>query len=120
MSRDDDAPVVVAQADDQIIGQMWRELLAHNGIIAMLRTAGPLTGIAEFASPHDLLVARADADRARDLLAAFDEGEDSRAPPHQAQSGITGGRPAGRACPRSSPLRATHDRHPHLESGMDA
>jgi hypothetical protein len=84
MSRDDHGPVVVAQADNEITGQIWRELLANNGITAMLRTAGPLTGIADFASPHDLLVAPADVDRARDLLAAFDEDEDSLPPSHQA------------------------------------
>jgi hypothetical protein len=84
MDRDDDDPMVVAQADNEIIGQMWRELLTQNNIVSMLRTAGPLTGIADFGSPHDLLVARADAERARDLIAAFEQDEDSSALPGQA------------------------------------
>jgi hypothetical protein len=82
MSRYDDGPVVVARAENDFTGQMWCELLENNGIVAMLRVVGPLTGIADFASPHELLVAPADADRARDLLAAFDEDENSLAPPH--------------------------------------
>jgi hypothetical protein len=84
MSRYDDGPVVVARAENEITGQMWCELLANNGIAAMLRIVGPLTGIADFASPHELMVAPADVDRARDLLAAFEEDEDSLPPPHQA------------------------------------
>jgi hypothetical protein len=84
MSRDDDGPVVVARAENQVIGQMWRELLARNDIVAMLRIVGPLTGISDFASPHELLVARADADRARDLIAAFEQDEDALAPPDPA------------------------------------
>ena len=84
MSHYDDGPVVVARAENDIEGQMWCELLEQEGIDAMLRVVGPLGGIADFGSPHELLVAPADVARARDLLAAFDEGEDTLALPDRA------------------------------------
>lgn len=67
--------VRVASAGNQAIGEMWREALVSNGIPAMLRIAGPLTAYASFTSPHDLFVRAADADRAREFLAAFNEDE---------------------------------------------
>ena len=75
MSRRDEPLVKVASAGNQALGEMWREVLANNDIPCLLRIAGPLTGYASFASPHDLYVAAPDAPRARDLLAAFNEDE---------------------------------------------
>jgi hypothetical protein len=75
MSRRDEPLVRVASAGNQALGEMWREVLANNGIPALLRVAGPLTGYATFASAHDLFVAAANAERARELLAAYNEDE---------------------------------------------
>lgn len=76
MSRGD-APVKIASAANQAVGEMWRELLANNGIRATLRPTGPVAYLT-FTNPHDLLVHPADAAAARDLLAAFDEDEADR------------------------------------------
>jgi hypothetical protein len=75
MGRGDETLVRVASAGNQALGEMWREVLANNGIPCLLRIVGPLTGYASFASPHDLFVRAADADRAREFLAAFNEDE---------------------------------------------
>ena len=40
MSHYDGGPVVVARAENDIVGQMWCELLEHDGIDAMLRVVG--------------------------------------------------------------------------------
>jgi hypothetical protein len=67
--------VRVASAPNAAIAEMWKGLLDNEGIPALLRMAGPLTGYVTFASPHDLLVLAADAEAARQLLAAFNEDE---------------------------------------------
>ena len=79
MGRGREEPLVrVASAGNQAIAEMWREMLSNNGIPALVRIGGPLTGYATFASPHDILVLAADLPAARDLLAAYDRdvGED--------------------------------------------
>ena len=73
MTRRGDELVKVASAGNQALGEMWREVLEENGIRCLLRVAGPLLAYATFTSQHDLLVAAPDAERARDLLAAFNE-----------------------------------------------
>jgi hypothetical protein len=74
--REKGAPLVrVASAPNAAIAAMWKGLLDNEGIPALIRMAGPLTGYAPFASPHDLLVLATDAEAARDLLAAFNEDE---------------------------------------------
>jgi hypothetical protein len=67
--------VKIASAGNQAVAEMWREVLANEGIPALARIAGPLTAYATFASPHDLLVAAGDAERAREILAAYNEEE---------------------------------------------
>ena len=82
MTQGDDKLVKVASAGNQAVGEMWREVLESNGIPCLLRVAGPLLAYATFTSQHDLLVAESDAERARELLAAYneDEGDLSLAP----------------------------------------
>ncbi len=75
MTRSDDKLVKVASAGNQAVGEMWREVLESNGIPCLLRVAGPLLAYATFTSQHDLLVAESDAERARELLAAYNEDE---------------------------------------------
>ena len=75
MTRSDDKLVKVASAGNQAVGEMWREVLKRNGIPCLLRVAGPLLAYATFTSQHDLLVAESDAERARELLAAYNEDE---------------------------------------------
>ncbi len=70
------APLVrIASAPNAAIAEMWKGLLDNEGIPALIRMAGPLTGYVPFASPHDLLVLASDAEAARELLAAFNEDE---------------------------------------------
>lgn len=72
--REKDAPLVrIASAPNAAIAEMWKGLLDNEGIPAMIRMAGPLTGYVTFAGPHDLLVLASDAAGARQLLAAFNE-----------------------------------------------
>ncbi|CAA9590237.1 MAG: hypothetical protein AVDCRST_MAG18-4921 [uncultured Thermomicrobiales bacterium] len=63
----------IASAPNAVIAEMWKELLGNEGIPALIRMAGPLTGYVTFASAHDLLVLASDAEEARELLAAFNE-----------------------------------------------
>ena len=70
------APLVrIASAPNAAIAEMWKGLLDNEGIPALIRMAGPLTGYVTFASPHDLLVLASDAETARQFLAAFNEDE---------------------------------------------
>ncbi len=70
------SPLVrIASAPNAAIAEMWKGLLDNEGIPALLRMAGPLTGYVTFASPHDLLVLASDAETARHFLAAFNEDE---------------------------------------------
>ncbi len=75
MTQGEDKLVKVASAGNQAVGEMWREVLESNGIPCLLRVAGPLLAYATFTSQHDLLVAESDAERARELLAAYNEDE---------------------------------------------
>ena len=67
--------VRIASAPNAAIAEMWKGLLENEGIPALVRMAGPLTGYVTFASPHDLLVLASDAETARQFLAAFNEDE---------------------------------------------
>lgn len=68
------APLVrIASAPNAALAEMWKGLLDNEGIPALIRMAGPLTGYVTFASPHDLLVLASDAETARQFLAAFNE-----------------------------------------------
>lgn len=67
--------VKIASAANQVLAEMWRELLRNNGIPALVRIAGPLTAYATFTSPHDILVLAADVERARQILGAFNEND---------------------------------------------
>lgn len=67
-----EAPLVrIASAPNAAIAALWKGLLDNEGIPALIRMAGPLTGYVTFAGPHDLLVLASDAAGARQLLAAF-------------------------------------------------
>ena len=67
--------VRVASAPNAAIAEMWKGLLANEGIPALVRMAGPLTAYVTFASAHDLLTLASDAAEARGILAAFNENE---------------------------------------------
>ena len=68
-----DPLVKIASAANQALAEMWKELLQNNGIPSLARISGPLTAYATYTSPHDILVLASDANRARHLLAAFNE-----------------------------------------------
>ena len=67
--------VRIAQAGNQALAEMWKDVLRSNGIPSMLRISGAPTAYVTFAAPHDILVLASDAERARDLLAAYNEDE---------------------------------------------
>lgn len=73
--RADDTLVKVAQAGNQALAEMWKDVLHNNGIPSMLRMAGGLTAYVTFAAPYDIFVLASKADEARDLLAAYNEDE---------------------------------------------
>ena len=73
--RDDDPLLKVAQAGNQALAEMWKDVLRSNGIPSMLRMAGGLTAYVTFAAPYDILVLASKAEEARDLLAAYNEDE---------------------------------------------
>ena len=67
--------VRVASAPNAAIAELWKGILANEGIPALVRMAGPLTAYVTFASAHDLLTLASDAPEARAILAAFNENE---------------------------------------------
>jgi hypothetical protein len=73
--RGNDPLVRVAQAGNQALAEMWKDVLRSNGIPSMVRIAGAVTAYVTFAAPHDILVLASDAEQARDLLAAYNEDE---------------------------------------------
>jgi hypothetical protein len=73
--RGNEPLVRIAQAGNQSLAEMWRDVLRSNGIPSMVRIAGAVTAYVTFAAPHDILVLASDAERARDLLAAYNEDE---------------------------------------------
>ncbi len=66
----------IASAPNAVIAEMWKELLDNEGIPALIRMSGPLTAYVTFASAYDVLVLAANAEEARELLAAFNDNED--------------------------------------------
>jgi hypothetical protein len=74
-ARGNEPLVRVAQAGNQSLAEMWKDVLQSNGIPSMLRIAGAVTAYVTFAAPHDILVRASDAAQARDLLAAYNEDE---------------------------------------------
>lgn len=74
------ALVKVASAGNEAEAQMWREVLEQNGIPCMVRAVGDLFAYTPFNSQHDLYVAVAHADRARDLLTAYNDDRGDLAP----------------------------------------
>ncbi len=71
-----DAPLtVIATAPNEIVARLWAEALASEGIRSLLRPLGPGYGAWASAATleHQLAVLQPDADRARDVLAAFDD-----------------------------------------------
>jgi hypothetical protein len=65
-------------APNEPMARFWEEVLADAGIPALVRPGGPGAGgwgsVATFA--HDLYVRRSDLDRAREIVAEDDAGED--------------------------------------------
>ena len=73
--RGNEPLVRVAQAGNQALAEMWKDVLRSNGIPSMVRIGGAITAYVTFAAPHDILVLASDTERARDLLAAYNEDE---------------------------------------------
>ena len=78
MSKNDQGKQLtrIASAPNAVIAEMWKELLDNEGIPALIRMSGPLTAYVTFATAYDILVLPANAEEARELLAAFNENDD--------------------------------------------
>ncbi len=74
MSRREEPLVRIASAGNGALAAMWREVLENSGIPCLVRATGPEAYVT-FASPHEFYVRAADAERARELLAAYNEDE---------------------------------------------
>jgi len=75
-SAGDAAVVPVAVAPNEIVAALWREVLAAEGIIALIKATGP--GVAyftTFGSEHVLYVLEPLAERARAILADLEAGD---------------------------------------------
>lgn len=68
-----DALVKIASASNQAEAEMWRGLLASEGIDCLVRNVGTLLAYTPALSLHDIYVRPDDAPAASDLLAAFTE-----------------------------------------------
>jgi hypothetical protein len=71
-----DAPlVVIAIAPNEIIARLWADTLAAEGVRSLLRPLGPGYGAWASAATleHEIAVLAPEAERAREILAAFDE-----------------------------------------------
>jgi hypothetical protein len=74
-ARGNEPLVRIAQAGNQALAEMWKDVLRSNGIPSMVRIGGAITAYVTFAAPYDILVLASDAEQARDLLAAYNEDE---------------------------------------------
>lgn len=76
-SLDDSQSVAIAVAPNEVVAQMWQELLRSEGIIAALKPAGAGHS---FATPalfeHYVLVLSDQADRARAIIDDFESADD--------------------------------------------
>ncbi len=68
---DPDEPVVIAYPEGEEVDALWAGMLEGEGIRALVRDVSPLyRGYANWAREMELLVRRADAPRAREILGA--------------------------------------------------
>uniref|UniRef100_A0A831TF76 DUF2007 domain-containing protein n=1 Tax=Thermorudis peleae TaxID=1382356 RepID=A0A831TF76_9BACT len=73
---EDAAVVPVAVAPNEIIAALWREALAEEGIVALVKATGPgLAYFTNFANEHVLYVLEPQAECAREILATLEAGE---------------------------------------------
>jgi hypothetical protein len=66
--------VQVGSAPSQIVAQMWQEFLQQEGVATVVSTSDGYAYLGALA-PCALLAAADQADRARELLAALEEGD---------------------------------------------
>jgi hypothetical protein len=67
----------VATATNEIVANMWKGVLAENGINCLLKSANLVTSV--YASPianqYEVLVLASEAEKAREILTPFLEGK---------------------------------------------
>ena len=65
--------VYIATAPNEIVANLWNDVLAENGIKCLLRSANLITSV--FASPianqYEVLVLASDAEKAKEILTPF-------------------------------------------------
>jgi hypothetical protein len=72
----DAAVVPVAVAPNEIVAAFWREVLATEGIVALVKARGPgLAYFTTFGSEHVLYVLEPLAERARAILAELEDSD---------------------------------------------
>ena len=64
--------VCVATAPDQLVAEMWRELLVGQGIAAVVRSGDTASYLGVSAYPCRVLVRERDLDSAKKVLATLD------------------------------------------------
>ncbi len=63
--------VCIATAPDQLVAEMWRELLVGQGVAAVVRPGDTASYLGVSAYPCRVLVRERDLDRARGVLATI-------------------------------------------------
>ncbi|MDO8670861.1 MAG: DUF2007 domain-containing protein [Dehalococcoidia bacterium] len=65
--------VYLATAPNQIVAEMWQDMLGQSGVPAMLQPADAVSFYGVSAQPVRLMVAQENVDAARSLLEGWDE-----------------------------------------------
>ena len=66
-----EALVPLAEAPNQVVAELWCELLANEGMKSVISAADAVSFLGVTALPCRLMVARADLERAREVLASL-------------------------------------------------
>ncbi len=75
---DDAGTTVVAHAPNEIVADMWRQMLRDEGIVAAVKPAGYGHAFASIALAEHLIIVREDqAEAARSILSELEEDESS-------------------------------------------
>ncbi len=76
-AKDREALVCIATAPNEMIANLWKDVLKDNGIDSMLKSTS-FMDVAQYAHnvfPYEIYVLASDADTAKDILAPFIEEE---------------------------------------------
>ena len=66
-----EALVLLAEAPNQVVAELWQEILSNEGINSVISAADAVSFLGVTALPCRLMVAWADLERAREVLASL-------------------------------------------------